>query len=678
MPATGAACAGAFVALRLRAFFITLWDFDLTVWFICAAAATASALSILFIKRLQEFVSKYANAGSRASYVISALCIAFCLLFEKILLWTPLENTGIQFGRLPTAALIIGAGLLLSVFVLLLLSAAKTGLSRLRSSVSQLTPKDAIAIVTLLICLNVFAWLYIKSSHTIYFWDNAGYWTTSHQLAETAREGIIPLLKSVYESIITSDYNDLIVLPWIPLVLIFGPSRWVFIAGIINLSLFPVLLLLYTYIRTFCYRPFITFLCTVCSLPMLFYTAITGFIDISGVFFTLAALLLLLRDNAEDKLIRYFAVGFFLAIAVLLRRWFAFYALAFFITLLADGFLFVKSPIPFLSAFFSFVFSLLFLFQPFVTDRLIKNYGSLYSAYAMGVGTDFHYLFYYFGLFVLAAALLGGVYKITQPTLRRQGVFLLLLPTICFYLFTRVQSHGQQHLLLYVPPLFCLLAAAYGALDRQINRRKGYAVLMAVTAILSFSHPFFERERPSTSAEIKTYAAFPSLCYVPPSRTDTDEIIELVRYLDATAGAYGKTVGVLASSFTLNVDILLNAEVSIGTPRISDIDRSYLLRMPEVDGRDPLPGALFQSDFLLVANPVQLHLGTAKQQSIAIPAEAVLSGNGFGAAYRPTGETFYIGHDHSIKVQLYEKTREITQAEQDALLDTYAATKAGN
>ena len=102
-----------------------------------------------------------------------------------------------------------------------------------------------------------------------------------------------------------------------------------------------------------------------------------------------------------------------------------------------------------------------------------------------------------------------------------------------------------------------------------------------------------------------------------------------------------------------------------------------MLRMPEVDGRDPLPGALFQSDFLLVADPIQLHLGTEKQQSIALPAEAVLCGNGFGAAYRSMGETFYIGRDRSIKVQLYEKTREITQSEQDALLDTYAAAKAG-
>ena len=89
-------------------------------------------------------------------------------------------------------------------------------------------------------------------------------------------------------------------------------------------------------------------------------------------------------------------------------------------------------------------------------------------------------------------------------------------------------------------------------------------------------------------------------------------VVGLLRYLDSL-GAKGLHVGLLASSFTLNQDMLLNSEASLSLPRVSDTPRSYLFYLPDVDQRDGWSDALFKCDILAVADPPQTHLGEENQ-----------------------------------------------------------------
>jgi hypothetical protein len=86
---------------------------------------------------------------------------------------------------------------------------------------------------------------------------------------------------------------------------------------------------------------------------------------------------------------------------------------------------------------------------------------------------------------------------------------------------------------------------------------------------------------------------------------------------------------------------------------------------------------LFDCDYLLVAAPIQLHLGEENQQVVAIPAREVLDSTGFGAAYRPTGKTFFVG-DGSITVRLYERIREISEDERRTLIAGVEAAVNGS
>ena len=188
-----------------------------------------------------------------------------------------------------------------------------------------------------------------------------------------------------------------------------------------------------------------------------------------------------------------------------------------------------------------FAFTLLFFFQRLVSTKLLADYSSLYVAYKIGLDKDILLLFRYFGIIPLILFSAAGICLLFSKSQRCDAAFLMIWSVLCFCLFVRVQTHGQQHLLMYAPAFMCM-----------------------------------------------------------------------IRYLDSL-GAKGLHVGLLASSFTLNQDMLLNSEASLSLPRVSDTPRSHLVYLPDMDQRDGWSDALFKCDILAVADPPQTHLGEENQ-----------------------------------------------------------------
>jgi hypothetical protein len=62
---------------------------------------------------------------------------------------------------------------------------------------------------------------------------------------------------------------------------------------------------------------------------------------------------------------------------------------------------------------------------------------------------------------------------------------------------------------------------------------------------------------------------------------------------------------------------------------------------------------------------VQLHLGRENQACVWIPAEALHAGEGFGAAFTRTEETWTL--NDGVTVRIYEKARQILPEEWAAL-----------
>ena len=145
------------------------------------------------------------------------------------------------------------------------------------------------------------------------------------------------------------------------------------------------------------------------------------------------------------------------------------------------------------------------------------------------------------------------------------------------------------------------------------------------------------------------------------------DVVELLRYMDQQYGAQGETVGLLSSSFTLNLSMLRYSEDSLSLPRVSDVDRSYLIDLAAVDQRDGFSAHLYDCDILAVADPIQLHLGEENRQVVWAPAYCMLNGLAIAPAYEEL-DSFTLEVD-GITVHFYRKLREPTHEEKEALAD---------
>lgn len=118
-----------------------------------------------------------------------------------------------------------------AIFILLNLPSLRRIFASIKSVLRSATRGDICFIATILAAVNLLVFIYAKNSSTIYYWDNAGYWSVSRELAELWKnEGTKRLLEVVFDSVLTLDYNYLIILPAIVCVRLLGSSRYIFLS----------------------------------------------------------------------------------------------------------------------------------------------------------------------------------------------------------------------------------------------------------------------------------------------------------------------------------------------------------------------------------------------------------------------------------------------------------------
>lgn len=663
--AFGGGIIGIFLVVKCKAFFIQAWNIELPMWTLLLFTALLAAVCFLLAPRTEQ-LRRYIGFPLYVDALIFTVCTGAVFLWREYLISRALEGSGVTMSGVTELFFLLGGGLLLTLFVLLNLPAIRRIFADMKPFLHSVTRSDICFLVVVLAVVNLLVFIYAKNSSTIYYWDNAGYWTVSNELAKLWQtEGIIKLLEVVFDSVLTLDYNYLITLPAVVFVRLFGFSRYVFLAAIANFGYFPVCVLVWYMAKRRTRHGLIVAAVTLLFTPMLLYLVLLGFVDVGGVAFILAALLIKLGMERDCRADRMIPAGVLLAVAVLMRRWYAFCALAFVLSLAIDC-VRQKSVYPLILAIGGFAFTLLFFFQTLVSTKLLVDYSSLYVAYKLGLDKDFLILFRYFGIIPLILFFAAGISMLFSKKQRYSSAFLMIWLVLCFLLFVRVQSHGQQHLLMYAPGYMCMLTLALSELEAKLPESRRYpAVLMVVAmSLIVLLSPFIPRSQPSSQSELKKPTLLPSFSWLPPTRSDALTVVELLRYLDGF-GEEGKRVGLLASSFILNQDILLNSEASLSLPRVSDISRNYLVYLPDVDQRDGWSDALFDCDIIAVADPPQTHLGEENQEVVVLPAKELLSGEGIGRAFRQLDKSFSL--DGGVKVYIFEKTRALTDAECEGL-----------
>ncbi|WP_297209184.1 hypothetical protein [uncultured Flavonifractor sp.] len=546
-------------------------------------------------------------------------------------------------GHLPFRLLCgAGSGLFLACAVLALIQAGR--------SFGRLSMPRGTVFLTIALVVNIVTALYCTGSATVYYWDTNIYWSSSTMLAEQSLG--LAQLRLVAESVITQEYNYLLSFPLSLVMRVLGTNRYVFLFAAVNLYVLPTLLgMLVLGGRT---RQGGILLC--CATPMLLYTALTGFVDVAAAGAGIWAFLLY-TDESRPQTARGILAGGLLTLVFLLRRYFFFFTVSFGLAALLALAVRRSQWKSFLALAVTGLGFSLFFGQSFVVSQVLSaNYADTYSAYNQGRWIDLVMLCRYYGYVLLAAALVCVICLLLRPKSRYGALLCLCQPVLCLFLFTRIQSHGQQHLLLYLPA-FCYALAGGAELLPQRAAVRWVPWALALSALVSSLLP---RPQPSHPSEIAVPDPLPAFTYVPGQRTDLAQLVALRVYVDSLSAEEQKTAAVIASSFTFNSSIYDNTLRSLNIPS-SGGPATSLLYFATVDKRDGFSWSCLTADYLIVADPVQTHLGADNQHILTVLAQPVLDGTGIGTAYRRLETSFPL--EDGVTVYVYKRTRDLTQAE---------------
>ncbi|MBI2883472.1 MAG: hypothetical protein HYY11_06155 [Candidatus Methylomirabilis oxyfera] len=541
------------------------------------------------------------------------------------------------------------------------------------------------AYLALAVLANAFAVYYVAQERTVYFWDWSGYWLTYRGLTASLAQHPLATLGSLIGSVRRDDYNLLPVLPLVPWGWLFGTGRLSYILAITDVYLLPAVLVMGLLAQRLfrpcsLRRPFAPFVLTIASLlmlHMLWVAALRGFPDVVGIVLIGGILLLHFgKPLAEQSVGKLVSTGLLLCLLVLLRRWYAFWVVAFFPALaVAHGLdIYQRHGIAWrhyltgsrnaIIIGLTFTLALFGLAMPFALRAVQTDYADIYSAYRYNHSLieDAQHLVRWFGWGELVAGLAGLAWLTVRKATRVMGSFLLVQFFAILVLFTRTQDFSLQHIYLLIPGLAAGIAAiAIGLWERMTTgvwRAASVGLVLAVLLVSCFT--VFAPGAVSIAGHLGRL--LPSDRFYPLVRHDMDALGHLLARVETLELKQPGDIYVLASSTTLNSNILQNA-CSLGPRPRSFCNR--ILYASDVDKRDGFPRKFLQAKYLVTASPTQYHLRPDDQRVVGVLAREVIEGHGIGAAFQRLPGEFTL--DDGVTVRIYAKVRPFEPSDLDAL-----------
>ena len=490
--------------------------------------------------------------------------------------------------------------------------------------------------------------IYALMSKTVYFWDNSTYWDICRMLTQKPLDG--KFFAEVYNSIGTSDYNYLAaVLPslWMR---VFGVTRVSYIAAIISIYLIPTQITVFLFAKRITKAPEFAFVMSLISIPAAIYLTVIGFIDIGGVLIGMLCYYLYFKDD-NKRMRESILLGVLLTVIMVFRRYFAFFSVSFLTAMIIDNLLVRKDIKNTVVTLIACGLTLVVLFYPFFANILLKDYGTLYSSYKYDIFTDFKLITRYFGVSFIALTVAAVPLAIIKKRDFR-GAFALFQIIVCAVMFMSTQTHGQQHLLLYVPAMTVLLMLFINSINTHIM-----LVVLSIVSALTFISPFIPRTQPQNIREIKHLSLLPTYSVKPRQQDNVGEILSLKRKLDKKIPE-GKKCGILASSFTVNSSILDNVIPSLNMKETRE-DR-YIVGLPEVDSRDFWRlSEIYNCDYILTATPAQTHLAEGEQTIVIEAIKSFSEHTDIATAFSEASD--FKASVGNIELKLYKRTKDVTK-----------------
>jgi hypothetical protein len=532
----------------------------------------------------------------------------------------------------------------------------------------------SLLVACLVAYLVFFAIYFVSLERQFYVWDFGGYQRMTATQLGNYESSQLYSVKFALETL-DEDYNYLFTLPLLPVMSLIGAthSRTTYIVSLALVYLVPYLIALGLVAHRLVVRQrWVAFWAAIAV--GLFSTAawlptLRGYPDTGAAFLLLLACWAFLFDRDLKHWWQILLISACLSLAVLFRRHFAYAAIAFLVSMgvftlyefaahwkadhrqaslrlwqtgLRIGAILLVSGLFFLS------FGL-----PFLRLVIANNYQVLYSAWTSLPGQVLaNYQAYYgWGLLILAlAGLLAG--WLTKGADRRAVGFALLFGAVSVIQWITIVRQTNPHYTLHFSWLLMFgVALAIWWLWTQV--KGGWRILGLAAIGLFFTINMVFWLKPDALTTDKTMKSIFTRMSEPLIRPDYAEVKEMVttlhQMIPEDANLY-----VVDSSGIINYDLFLSAagELFPGQP-------FRILLSPQVDSRDIYPlDSFLQADYVVVSNPLQIHLGKDDQGVVSSVYDAFTQGWEASQAFHPLSDRFPLMW--GVSTSIYKRDRETT------------------
>jgi len=235
------------------------------------------------------------------------------------------------------------------------------------------------------------------------------------------------------------------------------------------------------------------------------------------------------------------------------------------------------------------------LFFSFLKHAVTYDIGSAYSAYAMGQDFFNRFISHFegIGLLIYGIFFVGILAGLKNKNLRTYAVFLCVWIISSVFLFCRIQFMGWQHYCIMILP-FAVVLTSFAAIFYSKQKMLGLSFI-AILAF-NFTQTFFPILTNET-ARLFNYG------FKTPVRYDIEDVKNFVGDLNKLTENSDKKIFLLASGGLYNSTTLQKIYVPERHEAIPS-----LLNTNDVDLRDGFPMQLFDADFVVIAEPIQVHL----------------------------------------------------------------------
>ena len=494
-----------------------------------------------------------------------------------------------------------------------------------------------LAFVSIAFAALVFCAFYIASEHAFPYWDTAAYQDQTYAVADAFGRSFGDGIALVANSM-SDDYNKLLTIPLVPLMLLLGESRLVYIWDVVIVYFIPFLIVIAAIARrVFPERAaaagiaavFMTILT-----PLTWRNILAGYADISGAVVIGLMFLLYRRSEHGRRWQSMLWCGGCAALAVLLRRHYIFPDAALYVAFFADAIITARAErwdlrrlvrsLAVLAGSGIVALVLLTAAAPAFVQRVANPaYGQYFAPWQASPGVVLAGMLNSIGLPMLALAI-AGIVVLPRVTIEgRSFARLIVIATVAWVVmwafFVRQGATHYPHTL----PFF--MAIGLTALWLWVRTLPADATRLAASAamlaILIFGSLVAVPMTPALAAVARSLprdaAPYPG---GPETNPGYDEIVRLVYFLRAQAGPADDIV-VGASSLHFNLDLLREAELTLFGRSASRLRVEYT---PQYDSTAEAPpaDALTHAAFVLVADPFQHHLPAEQQKKVHVLTEA--------------------------------------------------------